>query len=98
MTTLGPKLVTQKWMIPVRFGAALVAPVNDAVADGFFERMFYNPLGTDPEAWRRLMVYGTADVAGGTALQLISLMESGASCRATGQSTCAPTWRRSPPR
>ena len=74
---LAPKLVTQDMTIPSALGAHAAAPIQGLIDDGPFQRFFYNPQSTDLETWRRLMVYGTADVAGGTALQLIGLMETG---------------------
>lgn len=75
--TVGAALVTPQWMIPSGVGALLASPFQGLVEDGPFQRLFYNPQSTDLETWRRLMVYGTAPVSGGTALQLITLMESG---------------------
>jgi polyhydroxyalkanoate synthase len=77
LKTLGPVFVTPQWLIPSGTGALLASPFQNLVDDGPFQRFFYNPQSTDPETWRRLMVYGTAPVAGGTALQLISLMDTG---------------------
>ncbi len=84
LTSLGPKLITPQWQIPSQFGAGLAAPFQNVVDDGPFQRLFYNPQSTDPEAWRRLMVYGTADVSGGTALQLVALMQNGRFTSADG--------------
>ncbi|MDP1828530.1 MAG: alpha/beta fold hydrolase [Archangium sp.] len=75
--TAGPALVQPGWMIPSGAGALLASPFQGVVEDGPFQRFFYNPQSTDMETWRRLMVTGTASVAGGTALQLIELMQSG---------------------
>lgn len=75
--TLGPALVSPGSMIPSGTGAFLASPFQGAMEDGPFQRMFYNPQSTDLETWRRLMVYGTAPVSGGAALQLISLMDGG---------------------
>ncbi len=83
LKTVGPKIVTPPWMIPSAFGAGLASPFQSD--DGPFQRLFYNPQSTDPEAWRRLMVYGTADVAGGTALQLIELIQTGRFTSADGK-------------
>lgn len=77
LKTLGPVFVTPPWMIPSGAGAWLASPFQGVVEDGPFQRFFYNPQSTDLETWRRLMVYGTAPVAGGTALQLIELMQTG---------------------
>lgn len=77
LRTLGPALVSAPSTVPSGLGARLAAPFQGAVPDGIFQRFFYNPQSTDVETWQRLMVYGTADVSGGTALQLISLIESG---------------------
>ena len=73
----GPKLVTAPSMVPSSLGSHVAAPLVGVISDGPFERFFYNSQSTDPEAWRRLMIYGTADVAGGTALQLIELVQTG---------------------
>ena len=75
--TAGPMFVTPKWMIPSGVGALLASPFQGVVEDGPFQRFFYNPQSTDLETWRRLMVYGTASVSGGAALQLIELIETG---------------------
>jgi lysosomal acid lipase/cholesteryl ester hydrolase len=75
--TLGPVLVSPSSMIPSGAGAWLASPFQGVVEDGPFQRFFYNPQSTEKETWRRLMVYGTAPVSGGTALQLISLMDKG---------------------
>ncbi len=77
LKTLGPVFVTPPWMIPSGAGAWLASSFQGLVDDGPFQRFFYNSQSTDLETWRRLMVYGTAPVAGGTALQLISLMQTG---------------------
>lgn len=77
LKSVGPAIVTPPWMIPAGLGARLSAPFQGIVDDGPFQRLFYDPHSTELEAWQRLMVYGTADVSGGTALQLISLMETG---------------------
>jgi pimeloyl-ACP methyl ester carboxylesterase len=100
LSSLGPKLVSENQMIPSAFGAHAAAPFQQLVDDGPFQRFFYNPQSTRPLAWQRLMAYGTADVAGGVALQLFSLFRcstTGASCLATA-STCAREWRRTPRR
>ncbi|MDP2270723.1 MAG: alpha/beta fold hydrolase [Archangium sp.] len=77
LKTLGPVFVSPESMIPSGVGALLASPFQGAMEDGPFQRFFYNPQSTETETWRRLMVYGTAPVSGGTALQLISLMDTG---------------------
>jgi polyhydroxyalkanoate synthase len=75
---LGPKVVASPdVLLPSRLGAGLAAPFMTVVRDGPFQRFFYNPESTDPATWQRLVVYGTADTAGGTARQLLSLVASG---------------------
>lgn len=73
---VGPALVTPPVMLPSGLGARLAAPFQ--WDDSLFQRIFYNPQSTDLLTWQRLMVYGTADTAGGTALQLLELMATGA--------------------
>ena len=75
--TLGPVFVSPQSMIPSEGGALLASPFQGLVDDGPFQRFFYNPQSTNLETWRRLMVYGTAPVSGGTALQLISMIDGG---------------------
>lgn len=74
---LGPALVSPDVMIPSALGAHLAAPFQPVVDDGPFQRFFYNRQSTSTEAWQRLMAYGTADVAGGVALQLMALLDRG---------------------
>jgi polyhydroxyalkanoate synthase len=74
MKTMGP-VVTERWMIPSDLGARLAAPFQGVIDDGPFQRFFYVPGTTDPEVWRQLMVHGTAPVSGGTALQLMEMMD-----------------------
>lgn len=83
---LGPKvLTTPDVLLPSQLGAALGAPFMTLVRDGPFQRFFYNPESTDPAAWQRLVVYGTADTAGGTAQQLLSLIATGRFTSKDGQ-------------
>lgn len=83
LKAIGPAIVTPPVMLPSGFGARLAAPFQ--WDDSLFQRIFYNPQSTDLVAWQRLMVYGTADTAGGTALQLLKLMETGEFRSADGQ-------------
>ncbi len=78
MTNFGVRIVSPTGAVPSALGAWLTAPLQGAMNDGPFQRFFYNPQSTSPDAFRRLMIYGTADVAGGTALQLASMMKTGA--------------------
>lgn len=78
MTNFGVRIVSPTGAVPSAFGAWLTAPLQGVMNDGPFQRLFYNPQSTEPDAFRRLMIYGTADVAGGTALQLASMMKTGA--------------------
>jgi poly(3-hydroxyalkanoate) synthetase len=83
--TVGPVVASKPASLPSAFGAKLAAPFQGIVPDGVFQRIFYNPQSTDPAAFQRLMVYGVADTAGGTALQLITLMETGRFLSADGK-------------
>jgi lysosomal acid lipase/cholesteryl ester hydrolase len=75
--TVGPALIDEKWLIPSDLGAALAAPFQGVVDDGPFQRLFYVGGTTELVQWKRLMVYGTAPVSGGTALQLLESMQNG---------------------
>jgi pimeloyl-ACP methyl ester carboxylesterase len=77
LKALGPRLVSPDMMIPSALGAHAAAPFQALADDGPFERFFYSPQSTTKPAWQRLMAYGTADVAGGVALQLLGLLEGG---------------------
>lgn len=74
--TIGPLVVSDDVIFPSQFGAQVSAPLQTLVEDGPFQRFFYNPESTKPETWQRLVVYGTADTAGGAAKQLLSLVET----------------------
>jgi pimeloyl-ACP methyl ester carboxylesterase len=75
--SLAPRLVSADVMIPSALGAHAAAPFQPLVDDGPFQRFFYNAQSTRTLAWQRLMAYGTADVAGGVALQLLTLLDRG---------------------
>ncbi|MDX2010910.1 MAG: alpha/beta fold hydrolase [Myxococcaceae bacterium] len=78
LSRLGPKVVASPdVLLPSQLGAGLAAPFMTVVRDGPFQRFFYNPESTDPSTWQRLVVYGTADTAGGTARQLLTLISTG---------------------
>ncbi len=83
--SLGPKIVSDDVMLPSQFGAQLSAPLQTVFDDGPFQRFFYNPESTRPETWQRLVVYGTADTAGGAAKQLLSLVETSRFTSADGR-------------
>jgi len=83
--SLGPKIVSDDVMLPSQFGAQLSAPLQTLFDDGPFQRFFYNPESTRPETWQRLVVYGTADTAGGAAKQLLSLIETSRFTSADGR-------------
>jgi pimeloyl-ACP methyl ester carboxylesterase len=75
--SLAPKLVGPDVMVPSALGSHAAAPFQTLVDDGPFQRFFYNPQSSTTLSWQRLMAYGTADVAGGAALQLIELLKGG---------------------
>lgn len=77
MTNFGMRIVSPSGAVPSALGARLLAPFEPMVDDGPVERFFYNPQSTRSDSFRRLMIYGTADVAGGVALQLSAMMKTG---------------------
>jgi polyhydroxyalkanoate synthase len=76
LKALGPMVVRDDVLLPSQLGAELSAPFQTSIDDGPFQRFFYNPQSTRPETWQRLVAYGTANTAGGTAKQLLSLIET----------------------
>jgi pimeloyl-ACP methyl ester carboxylesterase len=74
---VAPALLSKTSMLPSRLGSWLTAPFQGAVDDGLFERLFYNHESTSTLSFQRLMAYGTSDTAGGVALQLLRLVETG---------------------
>lgn len=83
--TFGPMVVSDDVILPSQLGAQLSAPLQTLFDDGPFQRFFYNPESTKPETWQRLVVYGTADTAGGAAKQLLSLVETSRFTSADGK-------------
>lgn len=77
ITNFGIRIVSPSGALPSSFGAKLAAPFESLIDDGPIERFFYNPQSTAPDSFRRLMIYGTADMAGGVALQLSAMMKTG---------------------
>lgn len=77
LSEYGPRFVTADTTLPMAGGAGLSAPFQSVIDDGPFERFFYNAQNTKKQTWQRLMVYGTADIAGGVALQLLELIRTG---------------------
>ena len=84
LQSVAPAFVTANGTIPSSGGAGLVNPVQTFFDDGPLERFFYNPLSTTHQTWSRLLSYGTADVAGGTAVQLLALVRTGKFASADG--------------
>jgi polyhydroxyalkanoate synthase len=80
----GPLVANDDVLIPSELGAHLSAPFQTLGEDGLFERMLYNRESTTPEAWQRLILYGTANTAGGVARQLLPLMQDGRFVSADG--------------
>lgn len=74
---LSPKILPRAMLLPSGAGAFLAAPLQAAMDDGPFQRFFYNPQSTSRATWEKLMAWGTADVAGGVAHQLASLIDRG---------------------
>jgi len=70
-------LIGRKAMVPSSLGAHLIAPFQTLVDDGLFQRFFINPQSTDLRSWQRLVAYGTSDVSGGVALQLVTAVDQG---------------------
>ena len=83
--TIGPLVVSDDVIFPSQFGAQVSAPLQTLFDDGPFQRFFYNPESTKPETWQRLVLYGTADTAGGAAKQLLSLVETSRFTSADGK-------------
>jgi pimeloyl-ACP methyl ester carboxylesterase len=84
LLTLGPLVVDPHRSFPSMAAAHAAAPFVNLWEDNPVERFFINPLNTSPEAWQRLVAYGTADISGGVAQQLLPLIARGAFLSADG--------------
>ncbi|MGV3619693.1 MAG: alpha/beta fold hydrolase [Archangium sp.] len=73
----GIRIVSPSGALPTSFLAKVGAPLEPLVDDGPIERFFYNPQSTRSDSFQRLLIYGTANVAGGVALQLSAMMRTG---------------------
>ncbi|MFZ5439716.1 MAG: alpha/beta fold hydrolase [Myxococcota bacterium] len=73
--TFGPVLASDGAQLPSALGSRLIAPFQGG--DDLVQRLFHTPESTSLVTWRRLLTYGTADTAGGTAKQLLALMRTG---------------------
>lgn len=80
----GGKLLPNRWMIPSSVGAHLAIPFQGVVDNGPFQTFFYSAENTTLESWKRLMAYGTANVSGAVAAQLVSVISAGAFTCADG--------------
>lgn len=83
LAAVGP-LLPKSGAFPSALGALLAAPLQGAVDDGPFQRLFYEPSNTRLEVWQRLMAYGTADVAYGVARQMAAMTKDGRFASADG--------------
>lgn len=81
---LAPRVTSARGTLPSALGASLAAPLQGWVPQNALQRLFYQPGTSTPEAWQRLLAYGTADIAGGTALQLLPLLQRGRFTSADG--------------
>ncbi len=82
---VGGKVLPKSWMIPSDLGSHVAVPMQGMMADGPFQRFFYNPENSTLESWKRLMAYGTAGVSGGVAEQLLTIVDTGRFTSADGK-------------
>lgn len=80
---VGPLIAAKGAQLPGALGAHVLAPFQGG--DDPVQRLFYSPESTALVTWQRLLTYGTADTAGGTAIQLMELMKTGRFGSADGQ-------------
>lgn len=73
----GSRVVPTGWSLWTALGAYLTVPFQGLVDDGPFERLFYVPGNTTLESWKRLIAYGTADIAYGVAAQFVRNVATG---------------------
>jgi polyhydroxyalkanoate synthase len=74
----GARMLPRGWMVPSSVGAFLASPFQGMIEEGPFQKFFYNSENTKLESWKRLMSYGTANVSGAVAAQLVSIIATGA--------------------
>lgn len=73
----GSLFISPGGQVPSSLGGQLVIPL-EALFDGDpVENFFYNPANTSPEAFRRLLAYGTDSIPGGVAAQMLDLVRTG---------------------
>jgi pimeloyl-ACP methyl ester carboxylesterase len=85
MIEAGYKFVPPGWALWTAWGAHAVVGLQGLVDEGPFERLFYVNGNTSLESWKRLIAYGTADIASGVAAQFVALVVHGTFASADGQ-------------
>lgn len=73
----GSRIVPAGWALWTGWGAHAVVGLQGLVAEGPFERLFYVTGNTTLQSWKRLIAYGTADIANGVAFQFVDLVVNG---------------------
>jgi poly(3-hydroxyalkanoate) synthetase len=76
MIKTGYQIVPAGWALWTAWGAHAVVGLQGISAEGPFERLFYVTGNTTLQSWKRLIAYGTADIAGGVAAQFVQLVLS----------------------
>jgi poly(3-hydroxyalkanoate) synthetase len=73
----GAKLVPSGWALWTAWGAHAVVGLQGLMDEGPFERLFYVTGNTTLQSWKRLIAYGTADIANGVAVQFVESVVAG---------------------
>lgn len=71
------RLIPAGWALWTALGARAVVPLQGLVDDGPIERLFYVTGNTTLTSWKRLIAYGTADIAAGVAAQFVTAVATG---------------------
>ncbi len=64
-------------VLPISFASQLSLPLQGEIEDGPLQLLLYNPKNVGKETWKRLIAIGTADIPGGVALQIVSMIRTG---------------------
>ena len=65
------------WALWTAWGTQAVVGFQGLMSDGPFELLFYVNGNTTLQSWKRLLAYGTADIANGVAVQFVTTVATG---------------------
>ncbi len=84
LLAFGPRLLRPTWPVPTSTLAILALPIEYASRDSILSRVIRVPDNTPDAVLQGLLQYGAADIAGGVAMQVSSILGSGKFTSADG--------------